>query len=97
MVCSKKATKLRIVFDGSASSSNGPSLNDILVPGPSLYPLLSTVLSQFRCHLIGTSADVSKMFRKVGLAEIDRDLHRFLHEDANGQITDWRMCRAVLW
>ena len=38
------------------------------------------------------SADISKMFREVSLTESDRDLHRFLHEDSNGQIQDWRMC-----
>ncbi len=92
---SSSTTKLRIVFDGSAISSNGLSLNDILLQGPSLYPLLSTVIAQFRTHTIGMSADISKMFREVGLAESDRDLHRFLHEDSEGQIQDWRMCRVT--
>ncbi len=41
------------------------------------------------------SADISKMFREVGLLESDRDLHRFLHKDADGQIQDWRMCRVT--
>ncbi len=72
---SSTTTKLRIVFDGSAASSNGLSLNDILLQGPSLYPLLSTIINQFRTHRIGMSADISKMFREVGLLESDRDLH----------------------
>ncbi len=92
---SSTTTKLQIVFDGSAASSNGLSLNDILLQGPSLYPLLSTIINQFRTHRIGMSADISKMFREVSLLESDRDLHRFLHEDANGQIQDWRMCRVT--
>ena len=89
---SSSTTKLRIVFDGSAISLNGHSLNDILLQGPSLYPLLTTVIAQFRSHKIGMSADISKMFLEVGLTESDRDLHRFLHEDSDGQIQDWRMC-----
>ncbi len=46
-------------------------------------------------HKIGMSADISKMFREIGLAEPDRDLHRFLHENSDGQIQDWRMCRVT--
>jgi len=43
-------TKLRIVFDASAKTSNGQSLNSILLTGPSLYSLLSSVISRFRTH-----------------------------------------------
>ena len=92
---SSSTTKLRIVFDGSAQSSNGHSLNDVLLPGPSLYPLLSSIISKFRLHKIGMSADISKMFREVGLAVPDRDLHRFIHENEDGQLQDWRMCRVT--
>ena len=57
-------TKLRIVFDASATckSTSGFSLNDCLLSGPSLYPLLTLVLLRFRVHLTGMSADISKMF-----------------------------------
>ena len=40
-------------------------------------------------------ANISKMFREVGLTESDRDLHRFLYEDSDGQIQDWRMCHVT--
>jgi len=92
---SSTTTKLLIVFDGSASSFNGYSINVILLPGPSLYPLLSTILAQIWLHKIGMSADVSKMFREVGLAETNRNLHRFLLENAEGEIQEWRMCRLA--
>ena len=64
---SSTTTKLRIVFDGSAKTSSGKSLNDSLLPGPSLYPLLSSVIDKFRLHTIGISGDISKMFREVAL------------------------------
>ena len=89
---SSTTTKLRIVFDGSATTTSGASLNDTLLPGPSLYSLLTSILNQFRCHRIGMSADISKMFREVGLAPQDRDLHRFL---IDGEDRDWRMCRVT--
>ena len=90
---SSTTTKLRIVFDGSAK--NNLSLNDILCPGPSLYPLITTVLNRFHLHVIGMSADISKMFREVGFASSDCDLHRFFHEDSSGNLEEWRMCRDI--
>ena len=71
-------TKLCIVFDGSDQSTNGHSLNNLLFAGSSLYPLLSTIISQLWFHRIGTSGDILKMFREVSLAVSDRDLHRFI-------------------
>ena len=46
-------TKLRIVFDASAKITSGYSLNDQLLTGPNLYPLLTNVLMKFRLHHIG--------------------------------------------
>ena len=71
-------TKLRAVFDASAQSSSGASLNDLLLPGPTVYAPLQDILLRFRQHRIGLTADVSKMFRIIELHPKDKDLHRFL-------------------
>ena len=84
-------TRLRIVFDGSAKSSSGYFLNDVLLPGPSLYPFLSIILNRFCLHKIGMSGDISKMFWKVGLLKKDHNLRRFLHRDSAGNLIDCRM------
>ena len=86
-------TRLRIVFDGSAKSSSGYFLNDILLPGPSLYPFLSIILNRFCLHKIGMSGDISKMFWEVGLLKKDHNLRRFLHQDSAGNLIDCRMHR----
>ena len=88
-------TKLRIVFDGSAASSSGHSLNDVLLHGPSLYPLLPSVLTQFRLFPIALTGNVSKMFWEVGLRNEDRDFHWFLHRGPTGEIIDYRMTRVT--
>ena len=75
---SPTTTKLRVVFDASAHSESGASLNDQLLSGPSLYPHLTKVVNRFRTHSISMSSDVSKMFREVGLQPSERDFHRFL-------------------
>ena len=93
---SSTTTKLRIVFDASATTSTGISLNDVLLPGPNFYPLLTSVMLAFRTHPIAFCADISKMFREVGLHPEDRDLHRFLQpEPDGGAIRDMRMKRVT--
>ena len=92
---SSTTTKLRAVCDASAKTSTGVSLNETLLPGPTLYPLLTTVINRFRLPLVGMSADISKMFREVGLQEGDVDFHRFLLRDDDGEIRDWRMTRLT--
>lgn len=92
---SSSTTKLRLVFDASARSSTGVSLNDTLLPGPSLYPLLTSVLTRFRTHPIGMTSDISKMFREIGLNTCEQNYHRFLQRGPEGDIQDWRMSRLT--
>ena len=94
---SSSTTKLRIVFDASAKSSSGVSLNDTLIPGPSLYPKLTTILNRFRRHNIGLSADISKMFREVVLDPAERDYHRFLMSDPNSQEVKTYRMKTNFW
>ena len=75
---SSSSTKMRIVFDGSCSSSTGVSLNDILAAGPTIQPNLDQILVRFRAYGIALSADITKMYREVVLSSEDRQLHRFL-------------------
>ena len=93
---SSTTTKLRVVFDASAKTTSGFSLNDTLLPGPNFYPLLTDVILSFRTYAIGMSADISKMFREVELHEDDRNLHRFLQAAPGGEgIEDMRMTRVT--
>ena len=85
---SSTTTKLRVVFDAIAKSSNSLSLNETLATGPTLYPTLKTILLRFRLHKIA----LSKMYRAVYLDPKDRDLHHFLwREQPTGPLVDFRM------
>ena len=89
-------TKLRVVFDASAKSSNGVSLNDTLLVGPTTHPPLIDVLLQFRTHRVALTTDVSKMYRAVELTPPDRDLHRFVwRNNPNLPLLDYRMTRVT--
>ena len=74
---SSTTTKIRAVFDTSAKSSSGVSLNDLLLVGPTVHSTLIDVLLCFHLHQIALTTDVSKMYCAIELADEDRDLHRF--------------------
>ncbi|XP_063601659.1 uncharacterized protein LOC134777731 [Penaeus indicus] len=75
---SSASTKIRPVFDASAASYNGISLNDCLESGPSLNPDLVKVLIRFRRWKVALTADITKAFLQICVQEKDRDVHRFL-------------------
>ena len=90
------STKLRVVFDGSATTSTGTSLNSTLLVGPTLQPTLSNILLRFRCYPIALNADISKMYREVELSNSDKDLHRFVWRDSPDKpVQSYRMTRVT--
>ncbi|XP_018359718.1 PREDICTED: uncharacterized protein LOC108758967 [Trachymyrmex cornetzi] len=71
-------TKTRIVFDASAKTSNGTSLNDLLMTGPTIQPGLIAHLIRFRTYNYVVTADIEKMYRQVTLHEDDRQYQKIL-------------------
>ena len=69
-------TKVRVVFDASAKSSNGLSLNDTLMAGPTIQDKLFGHLLRFREHVYVLSADIAKMYRPVIVHPEDRRFQR---------------------
>ena len=93
---SSSTTKLRVVFDASAKSSTGTSLNDCLMIGPKVQDDLFDILMRFRIHPIAFSADIAKMYRQVELNVHDRNFHRFLwREDPSEIVREYRMTRVT--
>lgn len=71
-------TRLRVVFDASAKTSNGNSLNDVLLKGPKLQANIFAILVKFRCHSIAFSADIAKMYRQINVTKEDRKYQRIV-------------------
>ncbi|XP_048514357.1 uncharacterized protein LOC125501757 [Athalia rosae] len=71
-------TKLRVVFDASAKSSSGKSLNDVLLVGPTVQDNLLDILLTFRLHKIAFTADIQKMYRQILVDPRDRYFQRIL-------------------
>ena len=92
---SSTTTRYRPVFDASTQTTTGVSLNDLLLAGPSLYPLLNSLIHQFREHTVVFTGDISKMFRGIHLAPQERDYHCFLLRREDNIIRDYRMNRLT--
>ena len=92
---SSTTTKVRAVFDASAKSSNGVSLNDTLLVGPTVRPPLIDVLLRFRLHQVALVTDVSLMYRAILLTESDKGLHRFIWRSPKAPLLDYRMTRVT--
>lgn len=75
---SSTTTKTRVVFDGSARTTTGVSLNDIQHTGAALQDDILSLLLRFRQHAFVMTADIEKMYRQVLLSEADRKYHRIL-------------------
>jgi len=71
-------TKLRVVFDASAKTDRGISLNEKLKSGPTIQDDLFSILLRWRQHEIVLGADAEKMYRQVWISEDQRDLQRIM-------------------
>lgn len=74
--------KLRVVFDASARTSSGSSLNDIVFTGPKLQQDISTLLMSCRLQKYMFTADICKMYRQINLSSEDQQYQHIL----------WRKC-----
>lgn len=73
---SSSTTKVRVVFDASAKSTTGKSLNDNLLVGPTIQNTLFEHLLKFRMHKYVLTADIEKMYRQVWIHPDDRRFQR---------------------
>lgn len=78
---SSTTTKLRVVFDASMKSTNGKSLNDNLLVGPTLHEELFATIIRFRLHKVAFTSDIKKMYRQILISEEQRDLQRIIWRD----------------
>nr|XP_049699136.1 uncharacterized protein LOC126055167 isoform X1 [Helicoverpa armigera] len=77
---SSVTTKLRVVFDASATTSNIISLNEIQCVGPRLQNDIFSILLRFRQYRYVASADIEKFFRQTFI----------FPEQCNLQLIFWR-------
>nr|XP_012136801.1 PREDICTED: uncharacterized protein LOC105662013 [Megachile rotundata] len=88
---SSETTKLRVVFDGSAGTSSGLSLNDTLHTGPKVQEDLLYILLRFRLYRYVITGDIEKMYRQFLVREEDRKYQRILWRDSSDRITTFQL------
>ncbi|XP_055917147.1 uncharacterized protein LOC129949607 [Eupeodes corollae] len=74
--------KFRVVFNASAQTSTGISLNDTQLAGPLIQELLVNIIHRFRRFAVALSADVEKMFRQVLIDKRHRQWQQILWRES---------------
>lgn len=77
--------KIRVVFDGSASTSNGMNLNQCLHSGPKLNHDIADIITRFRRHNVVFVADIRMMFRQTVIHPDDRRYQLILWRESPDQ------------
>lgn len=78
-------TKYRVVFNASAKTSTGCSLNDLMYKGPNLQQDLQTLLIKWRQYKYAFTADIEKMFRAIWVAPADQQLQQIVWRESPKQ------------
>ncbi|XP_023316203.1 uncharacterized protein LOC106652657 [Trichogramma pretiosum] len=97
VVKENSSTRIRLVFDASASCNDGPSLNQCLETGPNLIELITNILLRFMRNKIGVAADIKKAFLQIEVTPADRDVLKFLwwKRDSPHEMIVYRHRRVV--
>jgi len=91
-----KTTKLRVVFDASAKTTTGQSLNTNLYTGRKLQQDLPRILIRARVHKVLFTADIKQMYRQIEIHSEDRDYLRILWRfEPDEPITEYRLCTVT--
>ncbi|XP_026816279.1 uncharacterized protein LOC113555883 [Rhopalosiphum maidis] len=89
-------TKLRVVFDASATTTVGRSLNSSLYTGRKLQQDLPQILIRARVHKILFTADIKQMYRQIEIHPEHRDYLRILWCFNRDQpIEEYRLCTVT--
>ncbi|XP_023247286.1 uncharacterized protein LOC111643521 [Copidosoma floridanum] len=69
---SSTTTKSRVVFNASAKTDKGLSLNEMLMVGPTIQPKLFDHIFRFHTHTFVITADIERMYRQILVDPRDR-------------------------
>ncbi|XP_044583145.1 uncharacterized protein LOC123264093 [Cotesia glomerata] len=76
---SSTTTKVRVVFDASAKSDKGISLNKVLLTGHTVQDNLFTILLRFRIYVYAMTSDIAQMYRQIRVHPNHHKFQRIFH------------------
>ncbi|GFY28751.1 uncharacterized protein TNCV_3441181 [Trichonephila clavipes] len=79
---SSKTTRLTVVFNASAKTSSGLSLNDLLCKGGVIQEDLFSILIRFRKYAYAFTADIRQMFRMIEVNPSQTKLQKILWKNS---------------
>ncbi|XP_075990172.1 uncharacterized protein LOC142985815 [Anticarsia gemmatalis] len=71
-------TKLRVVFNASATTSSGSSLNELMCCGPNLQQDIQAMILRWRTFKYVYTADIEKFYRQIRIHEKDQHLQKIV-------------------
>lgn len=77
--------KFRVVFNASAPTTNGLSLNSIQFTGPRLQADITDIVTNFRRRKVAFCADIEKMYRQIALHPDHWNYQRIFWRENPGQ------------
>ncbi|XP_022182590.1 uncharacterized protein LOC111042326 [Myzus persicae] len=88
--------KIRVVFDASAPSSSGRSLNDCLTTGSKLQTDIGDILLRCRFYKYMFIADIVKMYRQIFVLEEDRFYQHILwRRSPHEEVKEYELCTVT--
>ncbi|GBN50878.1 hypothetical protein AVEN_270062-1 [Araneus ventricosus] len=89
-------TPLRVVYNASALTSSGKSLNCIQFNGGTIQDDLLSIMLRFRKHKFAFVADIKKMYRMILIDPNQRDLLRILFKaEVNDPVKVYKLCTVT--
>lgn len=79
------SNKFRVVFNASAKSSSGTTLNDTMFTGPNLQQDLQELMLKWRQYRYVYTADIEKMFRQILVHKEDQVYQKVVWRDSPTQ------------
>ncbi|XP_055838413.1 uncharacterized protein LOC129906619 [Episyrphus balteatus] len=91
------STKVRVVFNASASTHKEISLNDILYSGPALQNDLQTILLRWRLYPYVFNSDIEKMYRQIYVHPSHRKFQRIICRsfESESDLADFEINRVT--
>ena len=87
-----ESTPIRLCFDSGQPDRNGRSLNDCMGKGRNPINHFNSVILNFRAAEQVACGDISKMFNRIKVQDLDMHLRRFLvRPDGLGGKLDWKI------